>query len=300
MDVSIIIVNYNTCGLTKDCIDSIFDKSRDFSFEVILVDNASSDGSRGVFTNDSRIKYYYLDENIGFGKANNYGIDRAKGKYVFCLNSDTILCNNAIKCFFDFCENNNQSIGAVGGLLRDKQGNVIHSFADFPEWTKILYGRLLSPIFKLFGKKYTTLDDPMFITGDTFMVDYVTGADLFVRRDLLVRYGAFDPDFFMYFEETELQYRLTSHGYRSFIISTPQIIHLEGQSVKNKKRIKGLSNKLVFNQVSQFFYIKKTHKYYQYIMFRLLFFFIRIPFLFMPSLKWNDKKRYFSILTRAY
>lgn len=300
MEVSVIIVNYNTCRLTRDCIDSIFEKSEGFSFEVILVDNASTDESREVFSKDSRITYYYLNENLGFGKANNYGIQRASGKYIFCLNSDTLLCNNAIRYFLDFCESHSQNTGAVGCLLRDARGRIIHSFADFPRWKKLLCSRLVSPLYTLAGKKYSTLDNPKYVKGDCFTVDYVTGADMFVRKELLDRYGAFDPDFFMYCEETELQFRLTSHGYKSYVITAPQIIHLEGQSVKPVKKVKGLTNKLIFNQESQFLYLKKTHKHYQYVTYRILFFLLRIPFLLKPSLSLADRKKYFSILTGKY
>ena len=101
MDVSIIIVNYNTCRMTAECIDSVFEKTHGIDFEIILVDNASTDGSREHFAGDSRITYIYNDENLGFGRANNAGIERARGRYVFLLNSDTLLIGNAIKTLCD-------------------------------------------------------------------------------------------------------------------------------------------------------------------------------------------------------
>jgi len=106
MDVSIIIVNYNTLGLTSDCIESIVDKTSDLEYEIILVDNASTDSSKAVFSQDPRVRYIYSDRNLGFGRANNLGIREATGRYLFFLNSDTILLNNAVKYFFDFCEKN--------------------------------------------------------------------------------------------------------------------------------------------------------------------------------------------------
>lgn len=106
MDVSVIIVNYNTLGLTSDCIESIIAQTSTVEYEIILVDNASTDGSKEVFAQDKRIKYIYSDQNLGFGRANNLGIREAKGRYLFFLNSDTILLNNAVKLFFDFCEKN--------------------------------------------------------------------------------------------------------------------------------------------------------------------------------------------------
>ena len=91
MEVSIIIVNYNTCDITKNCINSIFEYTKDIKFEIILVDNNSKDKSYSVFSNDNRITYLYQQNNLGFGKANNLGFKHAKGKYIFLLNSDTLL-----------------------------------------------------------------------------------------------------------------------------------------------------------------------------------------------------------------
>ena len=85
MDVSIIIVNYNTKALTQGCINSIFEKTEDVSIEVILVDNNSTDGSVELFSADSRIIFITLSENVGFGKANNAGLKKAKGKFLHSL-----------------------------------------------------------------------------------------------------------------------------------------------------------------------------------------------------------------------
>lgn len=119
MDISIIIVNYNTKELTKNCIDSIYEKTKDIEFEVILVDNDSNDGSKELFERDKKIEFVEAGKNLGFGKANNLGLTRATGKYIFFLNSDTILVNNAVKIFFDFCEGHKDlKTGGIGCLLR--------------------------------------------------------------------------------------------------------------------------------------------------------------------------------------
>ena len=101
MDVSIIIVNYNTKELTAACINSIFQYTEGVEFEVILVDNASTDGSREFFRKDTRIILIESEINLGFGRANNLGYEYSHGKYVFLLNSDTYLLNNAVKIFYD-------------------------------------------------------------------------------------------------------------------------------------------------------------------------------------------------------
>ena len=100
MDVSIIIVNYNTKDLTKKCIESVIKYTTNILYEIILVDNASMDGSKELFEKDIRIKYIYNSTKDGFGKANNLGLKYSSGKYVFLLNSDTILMNNAVYQFY--------------------------------------------------------------------------------------------------------------------------------------------------------------------------------------------------------
>ena len=114
IDVSVIIVNYNTLELTKQCVESLKAKTKGIQYEIIIVDNASNDGSQEYFRNDESIIYIYNKENLGFGRANNIGYRHSSGKYIFLLNSDTILENNAIKIFFDFMEQN-PGIGCAGG-----------------------------------------------------------------------------------------------------------------------------------------------------------------------------------------
>ena len=260
MDVSVILVNYNTLHLTKECIDSIFEKTQGISFEIILVDNDSQDGSREQFSEDKRIIFIESGGNIGFGRANNLGVKKATGKYIFFLNTDTLLVNNAIKYFFDYCEgHSHDKFGGIGCLLQDKEGNTIHSFARFPTLTSNFKDFFVAPIYKKLGKTYqrydTTNDD---VTKDSFRVDYVTGADLFVSRELIDICGAFDKDFFMYFEETEMQHRWTRNGHPSYIIKSPRIVHLEGGSV-NKEHEQFSPRKFIMGISSAKLYMKKTH-----------------------------------------
>ena len=117
MDVSVIIVNYNTLKMTKDCIDSVIEKTKDVEYEIILVDNASTDGSKEFFKNYRDITYIYNEKNLGFGTANNVGIKIARGNFIFCLNSDTLLLNNAIKQFVEFESMNHNNVVLGGWLL---------------------------------------------------------------------------------------------------------------------------------------------------------------------------------------
>lgn len=298
MDISVIIVNYNTKQLTAQCISSVKEYTHSVEYEIIVVDNASTDGSREHFHAVENIIFLPQKENLGFGKANNKGLEVAKGKYIFFLNSDTYLRNNALKLFFDFAERQSGNVGCMGCLLRGADGKYTHSFGHFPNKWNCLYARVVSPFYSFVGKKYSTLDDKSLIKGSSFSVDYVTGADLFVRKELLDKLGAFDPDFFMYYEETEMQHRFAKAGCRSVITTTPDIIHLEGASMTSENRKKRKNyRKMMMVQRSQFLYFKKTGAFLPYVLFRVLFFLVRLPFLLFSKTPADVKMEYFRLIT---
>lgn len=269
IDVSIIIVNYNTSELTKQCIDSIYDKTSNVEFEIIVVDNDSTDGSKELFIKDKRIRFIEAGGNIGFGKANNIGVTAAKGKYVFFLNSDTILMNNAVKLFYDYCESHEKDrLGAVGCLLENLNKEYVHSYGVFPSIWSIPSNLFFAGIRLMTHKPKKVVGN--IIYGEEQVVDYVTGADMFVTKANIEKYGAFDPDFFMYYEDTEMQKRWHSHGLRNIIIKTPRIVHLEGCSTISGVKKKLNEKKLYMNMRSQILYFKKTESLFGYFVFRLV------------------------------
>ena len=294
IDVSIIVVTFNTRQMTSECIDSIFCKTKDVNFEIILVDNASTDGSREFFQKDSRIKYVYSAENLGFGKANNLGYKEASGKYIFLLNSDTLLVNNAILEMFNFMENAPTTIGCTGCILQNKLGQIIHSYnKKFPSIWWIFQEILTFAIPKSIKihNPYQKRDSS--IKNDQFplIVDQITGADLFIRREPIEQCGMFDPDFFMYYEETEMQYRFQKKGYKSVIIDTPKIIHLVGASSSKKFSL----NKFNMNLKSRYLFAKKTFSTAKYLVFRMIHFLL-IPHLLLTFKPWNEKKETLKII----
>ncbi len=286
MDVSIIIVNYNTCDVTKNCINSIFEYTKDVNFEVILVDNNSQDESKSQFSEDKRINYIYLTSNLGFGKANNVGYEQAKGKYLFLLNSDTLLRSNAVKEFYDYMETCPNNIACIGTILVDVEGHTMTSFGRFPNfWTGITWFTILGPILhklKLIKENH--------YQNDYKYVDYVSGADIFLKKSIAIEFGLFDPDFFMYFEETEMQYRFTQKGYKNLIYDKPNIIHLEGYSMN--KVYKKTLNKLILPLKGYFIYLKKTRGIFIYCLFRFLFALISPCWLIDPRYSFKDKLAY--------
>lgn len=234
MDVSVIIVNYNTKELTRSCLDSVFEKTEGVDYEVILVDNGSTDGSKEQFEKDTRIQYIYNEENLGFGKANNICYQHSCGKYLFLLNSDTLLLNNAIKEFYDGMESHDERIACMGCILMGTNGQRTHSYGKFPTLVNEIMRRV--PLLRRYKKGMVGFDTKpiSIIDPHCFEVEYVTGADLFMRKDIADKYGLFDPDFFLYYEETEMQYRYRKHHYISCIIDTPSIIHFGAGSNKEK------------------------------------------------------------------
>jgi len=244
LDVSVIIVNYNTRSVTRHCIESIFAYTTGIEFEVILVDNGSHDGSFEEFTQldfgPSLILVKRL-QNLGFGYANRIGVEYASGKYLFFLNSDTYLKNNAIKNIYDYMEKE-QGIGVAGGYLEKPDGNYSRSFGSFPSTRSLVKYCLASTAISLsiITKHFDTISfrrtRVVCSKISESEVDYVSGADMMVRTSDYWTAGGFDPCYFMFFEEVQLQKNLSSHGFRNVVINGPRIVHLEGASVNKSPR----------------------------------------------------------------
>lgn len=256
MDVSVIIVNYNTRKLTRACVDSVFQKTKGVSFELIVVDNASTDGSRELFSQDSRITYIYNESNLGFGRANNVGLAAATGRNILFLNSDTLLINDAVSILSDYLDAH-PDVGAVGGNLFNNEGHPIHSFHRY---RPSVYGELNEALLGFpnrlrFGEnaEFNHTDAPL-------EVKHITGADLMIPRSVLNQIGGgFNPDFFMYHEDTELCWRIGKSGHRLMSVPDAEIVHLVGASSrKSLSRAKVdmflNSRKLYYKNCKSFFY----------------------------------------------
>lgn len=284
MDVSIIMVNYNTKQLLADCLATVFKKTKDVAFEVIVVDNASTDGSEDYIKElYPNVKWINSGNNIGFGRANNLGVKYATGKYLFLLNSDTLLLNNAIRLFFDYAETHQQEkIGALGSWLLDKNKMPNNSFGFFPcAKNEICY---------LWGKyKLPTEKD----TATEKNVDYITGADLFIEKRLFDEMDGFDKNIFMYYEETDLQYRMSLHGMSRKIIPGPRIIHLEGGSFEKK----GLSLKrFMMAQTSYNYYLRKNFHGLDYYFNRVMLCLIRLTLFITTDWTISEKLKAYKLV----
>ncbi|MFA6988621.1 MAG: glycosyltransferase family 2 protein [Candidatus Gastranaerophilaceae bacterium] len=243
MDVSIILVNYNTKELTRDCINSVYEKTQGLEYDIWVVDNASSEGSVQMIKNEfPAVKLIENSDNIGFGRANNLAIKQSEAKYCFLLNTDTILVNNAVKILFDFMEKpENQCVGGCGGQLYNVDMTLQYSVGEFNtidnlykktfgiNFTKIIYRH--KHIFKTkIRKQKETLSDRDYVYSPTYEPDYIIGADLMLRKSALDKVGAFDERFFMFGEEAELCFRLRKNGFKIKFVPESSIIHYGGSS----------------------------------------------------------------------
>lgn len=259
MDVSIIIVNFNTKDLTAACIQSILQFTSDITYEIILVDNGSSDGSVDfIKSNFDDVLLIDLTTNLGFGKANNIGVEKASGEYVFFLNSDTLLLENSIKKMVDFFRQmpSSYKIGALGCTLIGEDRIPNGSGSHFPNCKSTILENLYQiPPLRLWVSKPQEKNYP---TEQVFYeIDYVIGADLMMKKSVFEALGGFYREYFMYFEESDLQYQMQKKlGLKSYIFTGTKIIHLaerSGAVIKNYN-----NRKRIISRVSKNVYLKRN------------------------------------------
>tara|TARA_R100001369_G_scaffold88183_1_gene124387 strand:- start:62 stop:901 length:840 start_codon:yes stop_codon:yes gene_type:complete len=237
IDVSVIYVSYNTCKLTIESIQSVFKFTKNLNLEIILVDNASKDNSVvKVQQSFPEVKIIQNKKNLGFGRANNKGLQIAKGKYILFLNTDTYLEEPAIEGLFNEMEKDEfQNVAVVGAKLTRPDGSYNISSGLLPSFPHFVKGSFLKRFFK---KSYYRNLPPRSIPeyDYPYKVDYVSGADFMVRKNILDRVGGFDSRFFLYSEEVELTHRIYREypGMVSMIFPQFKIVHISQGSSKNK------------------------------------------------------------------
>ena len=232
MDVSVIVVNYFTSALCLEALKSVKDKSAGFSYEVILVDN-SNDASE--FAKLSEIAATFgatlinPKANLGFGKANNLGAEKAAGRYLFLLNADTYLMNNAILLLKEYMDSHPE-IGVAGPNLYDKDEKPYHSF-DKDERNLSSFRRENSYWSLLKRNLLKRREDFNYEEKPLELHGCVIGAALMIPRDLYMSLGGFDQRIFMFAEESLLCFRVIHEKGRSIVnLPSAKIVHLEGQS----------------------------------------------------------------------
>lgn len=280
MKLSIIIVNYNTYNLTKQTIESIIQKEHPFEYEILLVDNASSDGSIEKLKEEFNqlileeiLQVFINKSNLGFAKANNIGIRVANGKYILLLNSDTVVKEDCLdKCISKMEQN--ADIGALGCKVVLPNGKLDHACKrGFPTPKASLY--YLLKLYKKDPIKYGQYDALHLHEDEVGEVDCLMGAFMLMPKDALNKVGLLDEDFFMYGEDIDLCCRIKDGGYKILYYPKAQIIHHKGGSSK-KKRTKVIYD---FHQAMWIFYKKHYYTKYNFAISFLVYIGIRAKYL---------------------
>ena len=237
MDLSVIIVNWNTKKLLDDCLSSIFKFTKDIDFEVIVIDNDSKDGSPELVKKKySKVKLIENKDNVGYAKANNQGIKVAKGEYILLLNSDTYLIENSFEKLVEKVQTE-QNLGVLAPLLLNVDRSTQQSAGYFPHLPQVFFwmtflddlpgGTLLKPYH---------LDHNWFYRKD-HEVDWITGAAFLIPKKVIDDVGTLDESIFMYGEDVDWCYRIKKSGFKVIYSPVTKIVHIgrgsSGQISKN-------------------------------------------------------------------
>lgn len=234
LDISIIIVNYNTSKLVEKCLLSIKENVKNIEYEIIVVDNNSSDRSiEEIKRKFSNVIFCFETINYGFGTGCNYGFLQSAGRYLLLLNPDTYLTSNVLKGFYDFLENN-KTVGVCSALLENENNNLQYCFNDFPgiKWELLELTGYFSDkkISHMLNKAAEMKNNKGYME-----IDWAIGACLFIRRSVFELVKGFDENFFLYYEDTDLQKRIKNEGYKIVLLNNIRIKHVGKSSIENSE-----------------------------------------------------------------
>ncbi|MBI3558938.1 glycosyltransferase family 2 protein [Candidatus Gottesmanbacteria bacterium] len=243
MDLSVIIVSYNVKELLKNCLESILKYTQNLKYEIIVVDNASTDNSVSYLRSLSNLKLILSKENGGFSKGNNLGIKEAKGKYILLLNPDTLLVENSLKIIFDWMEARPKIAVASCQLLNSEQ-KITPTGGYFPNLSRLIMWAFFIDHFIPIKSYHShasfwpqsriskNAGDAGAAQHDTEL-DWITGAFFMIRKETLDRVGLLDENIFMYGEELEWCLRFKQNGFKVGYAPVTKIIHLAKSLPRN-------------------------------------------------------------------
>ncbi len=270
VDLSIIIISFNTSNFLKKCLESVFENiSRKINYEVIVVDNNSTDDSVEMVKDKfPKVNLIRSNKNLGFSKANNLGLKKAKGKYILFLNSDTVIYKNTIERMINFM-NKTEDAGAATCKVLLVNGRIDDaSHRGFPTpWNSLCHFSGLSKIFPklkiLNGYNLNYMD-----LNKTHEIDALAGAFMLVKREAGSEAGWWDEDYFFYGEDIDFCYQLKKQGWKIYYVPDVAILHYKGVSGGIKKisseistadnKTKEIVSKARFNAMRIFY--KKNYK----------------------------------------
>lgn len=282
-DLSFIIVNWNTKDFLSRCLESIKPETKKISCEIIVVDNFSSDGSPEMMEKKfPEVTLIKNRKNEGYGRANNQGLAKARGKYILFLNSDVSVNENCLDRMFDLMEKNPE-VGASSCKLTFPDGSLQPSCRRFPSFQvffSMMIGlRYFFPKLKIF-REYLMLD---WDHSDMREVDQIMGSFMFIRRDVLDQVGSFDERYWMYFEEVDLCLRIKRSGWKIVHYPYATAVHFLSKSSEQWGKMKRREE---FER-SLLKYFKKNGKSYEYC---ILFVLSKLKYLlFIPLVKLSER-----------
>lgn len=239
-DLSIIIVNFNSVEHLTKCICSIQKQNTDLSYEIIVVDNNSSDNSKMLITNAyPDVRWVDSGYNAGFARANNLGITYATGRLIMILNPDTEMTNGFIEKFVSAYNERSKTctLGIAGCKIISSEDNslLIGSGTEFPSFKRTLFANpLLILVARLLNINLDRKYDPHLMHNTDHEVDFVSGACAMISKQNIENYNLyFDEDFFLYYEDVEWSYRVQQHGLINYFFSSITILH-ENSAVTKK------------------------------------------------------------------
>ena len=232
--VSILIVNFNTKKLLVDCIESIYAHTT-LLFEIIVVDNASTDGSVAAVRklNKKEVTILSNKSNVGFAKANNQAISLAKGKYLLLLNSDTILTEDAIGRTVEYM-NQHPKIGIASCKLLNPDGSLQPTGGYFPTLLRVFFWMSFIDDLPFISSLVLPFHPAASFYKQSRSLDWVTGAFFCVRAQVVRDIGGLDEDYFMYVEELDFCYRAKRKGWSVGYVPSTSIIHFGRASSTNE------------------------------------------------------------------
>jgi GT2 family glycosyltransferase len=231
VDVSIIIVSWNVREFLRGCIESIKATRNDASVQILVIDNASSDGSAEMIRSEfPEVALIASDSNLGFGPANNVCLGHARGRYVFFLNPDTVLRESALTQMIEFLDCNS-GFAVVGPRLIDPDGTVQRECArTLPTVTLMLFGALYLHRLPYVGRRLNDRLVSPYDLGKSQEVEAISGAAMLARKELIEKLHGFDETFLYTAEDMDLCLRLRRSGGRIFYLADADVVHFGRQS----------------------------------------------------------------------